>query len=109
MARLHGAFTGGGSRVGMATDISSRRFGKGHGELASRSGFRRTERGGSPHAAVRRRVSVVPDSSRTGSRRAWQNRQVVRNEYGYRGTEASRERALPHPLLPSPAHTYPPA
>src|ERR1700688_3655667 len=91
MARLHRAFTLRGSRVGMATDISSGRFGKVHGELARGSGFRRTERGGSPHAAVRWRVSVVPDSCRTGSRRAWQRRQMVRNEYGYRGTEAGRE------------------
>src|ERR1700722_8909542 len=93
MARLHRAFTGRGSRVVMATDISSGRFGKGHGELARRSGFRRTERGGSPHAAVRWRVSLVPDSCRTGSRPAWQNRQVVWNEYGYRGAEASGEGA----------------
>src|SRR5271155_3878305 len=86
-------YTGRGSRVGMATDISSGRSRKGRGELASRSAFRRTERGGSSHAAVRRRVSLVPDSCRAGSRPAWQHRQMVRNEYRYRGTEASREGA----------------
>ena len=75
----------------MATDISSGRFEK---VMENWRAILLSGEPGGAEARMRRfdgeyRWFLI--RARTGSRPAWPHRQMVRNEYGYRGTEASEK------------------